>query len=170
MTVVTYEGAIEATTIEQVKAWMTLNSISITGPISLSLDQMGFVKEFDTAETLTAPQIADFIRTFLHKRIHGNKGEDVASAATITLTQGNFFDITGAVSIDFITTTDWKEGDLVRFQLNTGITLNHNTSSPPANTAALFLNGSANAVFTAGSTIVLSFDGGVWRELARMVA
>lgn len=170
MTVVTLTEAVENTTMEQVQAWMTLNSIPTTGAISLAIDEWGFVKEFDTVETLTAPQIADFMEIFFNKRLNGNKGEDVASAGTITLSEGNFFDITGAVTIDFITTTNWKEGTTVCLQFNTGITLNHDTGSVPANTDPLFLDGSANATFTAGSTLTLIYDVTHWRELARMVA
>lgn len=167
---VTNPDAVNATTLEEVKAWMTLNLIPTTGAISLELDHLGFVKTFDTVETLTAPQITDFEETFFHRRIEGNQGEDVASAGTITLTEGNFFDITGAVTINYITTIGWKTPSVVRFQFNTGITLNHNTGSVPADTAAMFLNGSANATFTAGSTLTLLYDGTLWRELARMVA
>ena len=170
MTIITYTEAVEVTTLEQVKDWMTTNSISITGAISLSIDEMGFVKGFDTVETLTAPQIADFITTFFHKRSYGSKGADVASAGTITLTQGNFFDITGTTTIDFITTTLWKQGTPITLQFDSAVTINHDTGSVPANTGALFLDGSVNIAFTAGSTLTVVYDGTYWRETGRMVA
>ncbi len=146
-----------------------LNSIPTTGTRSLEIDEIGYVKLFDTVEILTAPQIADFTELFLNKRAQGNKGEDVPSGGTIFLSQGTLFDITGAVTIDFIRTPQWREGSVIYFQFNTGITLNHNSGSVPADTAPLFLNGSVNAVFTAGSTLSLAFDGTFWRELGRMV-
>jgi len=154
----------------EVQSWMTTNSISITGSISLSIDQQGFVEEYITAETLTAPQIADFEETFFHKRSHGSKGADVSSAGTITLTEGNYFDITGTTAINYITTTTWKEGTIIHLQFDSAVTINHNTSTVPANTEALFLNGSANFSATAGSTLSVVYDGGYWREISRMVA
>jgi len=155
---------------DEVQSWMTTNSISITSSISLSVDQQGYVEEFTTAETLTAPQITAFKETFFHKRSHGSKGADIASAGTITLTEGNYFDITGTTAIDHITTTTWKEGTKITLQFDSAVTINHNTATPPANTEALFLNGSVNFSATAGSTLSVVYDGGYWREISRMVA
>ena len=149
---------------------MTSNSISITTAISLSGDELGYVKEFTTAETLTAPQIADFEETFFHKRSHGNKGTDVTSGGTITLTEGNYFDVTGTTAINYVTTTTWKEGTRITLQFDSAVTINHNTATPPANTGALFLNGSVNFSATAGSTLSVVYDGTYWREISRMTA
>ena len=155
---------------DEVQSWMTTNSISTTTSISLSVDESGYVEEFTTAETLTAPQITDFEETFFHKRSHGSKGADVASAGTITLTEGNYFDITGTTAIDYITTTTWREGTSITLQFDSAVTINHNTATPPANTEALFLNGSSNFSATAGSTLTVVYDGGHWREISRMTA
>lgn len=170
MTTIINTEAVTVTTMDDVKTWMTNNSIPITGSIELAIDLWGYVQSIVTDATFSAPQIQAFEEEFFNKRIEGSKGSDVASAGTTTLTEGNYFDITGAVAIDFITITLWRTGSTITLQFDSGITLNHNTGSVPGSTAALFLNGSVNGVFTAGSTLTLRYDGTYWREIARMVA
>jgi len=170
LTTITNTEAVTNSTHDEVKTWLTTNSLSTTTTQSLEIDQAGSVKEFTTTETLSAPQIADFKETFFHKRSHGSKGADISSAGTITLTEGNYFDITGTTAIDHVTTTTWKEGTKVTLQFDSAITINHNTATPPANTEALFLNGSVNFSATAGSTLSIVYDGGYWREISRMTA
>jgi len=97
-------------------------------------------------------------------------GTDVTSASTITLTKGNYFNITGTTVIDYITTTTWKAGTTICLQFDSAVTINHNIGSVPANTAALFLNGSGNFSATAGSTLTLIYDGTYWCESSRMTA
>jgi hypothetical protein len=155
---------------DEVQTFMTNNSIPITGSIELVLDQLGYVEELITDATFTGPQITAFEDEFFHKRTHGDKGDDVASGGTITLTEGTLFDITGTTSIDYITTTTWKKGSVIHLQFDSGITINHDTGTVPANTEAIFLDGSANAVLTAGSTLTLIFDDVYWREISRMTA
>lgn len=102
-------------------------------------------------------------------RIQGNKGNDVASGGTITLTSGNYFDITGNTAIDYITTTDWQAGSVVALQFDSNPTVNNNTAAPPAGTASILLAASANFATTAGDTLQLVYDGVTWRELSRTV-
>lgn len=168
MTTITNTEAVSVTTMDEVQTFMTNNSISITGSISLAIDHFGYVSELVTDATFTTPQIAAFEEQFFNKRSQGNKGEDVASGGTITLTLGDYFDITGTTTINFITSTLWKPGTLITLQFNSGITLNHDTGSPPANTAALFLNANSNVTFVAGSTLTVCYDGTYWREISRM--
>ena len=170
LTIITNPTPYINTTLDEVKTFMTNNSIPITGSISLALDEMGYVLQLDTDATFTAPQITAFEDQFFSKRVQGNKGEDVASGGTVTLTEGTLFDITGTTNIDYITTTTWKKGTLICLQFDSALTVNHNTGSVPANTSAIFLNGSVNAVLTAGSTLTLIFDDVFWKELGRMVA
>lgn len=169
MTTITNDNAVTITTMEQVQAWMTENSISITTSISLSIDQMGYVEGFTTDETLTEPQITSFEETFFNKRFQGNMGADVTSSGTITLTQGNLFSVAGVTTINYITTTGWKEGSIICLKFLAGnITLTHDASTVPANTAAMFLDAGNNGVFTAGSILTLIYDGEYWREISRM--
>ncbi len=168
MTTITNPEAIFVTTMEEVQTFMTNNSIPITGSIGLSIDQFGYVAQLITDATFTAPQIAAFRNEFFNKRSQGNMGEDVDSGETITLTEGNYFDITGTTTIDFITTILWKPGTLITLQFNSGITLNHDTTPVPGNTGALFLDGNSNVTFVAGSTLTVCYDGEYWREISRM--
>lgn len=170
MTTITNLQPYVHSTMDEVQTFMTNNGISISGSISLVLDQLGYVEELITDATFTGPQITLFEDEFFHKRTHGDKGDDVASAATITLTEGTLFDITGVTAIDFISTVTWKKGSIIHLQFDSGITINHDTVTPPVNTEAIFLDGSANAVMTAGSTLTLIFDDVYWRELGRMTA
>lgn len=103
-------------------------------------------------------------------RVMEGKGADVASGATITLgSDGNYFDITGTTAIDFITTTDWTAGSLASLQFDGSVTVNHNTASPPANTAAILLASAGNFSATANDVLTLRYDGVTWREAARTV-
>ncbi len=170
MTTITNTQPYEYYTMDEVQTFMTNNGISITGSIELTLDQLGYVQELITDATFSGPQITAFEDQFFHKRTQGNMGEDIASAGTITLTEGTLFNITGTTSIDYITTTTWKKGSVIYLQFDSGITIDHDTGTVPVNTEALFLNGSVNAVLTAGSTLTLIFDNVYWREVGRMVA
>lgn len=104
-------------------------------------------------------------------RMHNGKGADVASAATLTLgTDGNTFTITGTTNIDFITTTGWSIGVRILLYFPGALSVNHNTGSPPANTAPIFTtNGVAlttSATFVA-TIAELQFTGTDWRMLWR---
>ena len=103
-------------------------------------------------------------------RLQENKGPDVASATTITVGDGNFFDITGSGTINHMTFTGWQNGSMVTLQFDAAATTNHNTGTNPANTVSFFLAGSVNQTWTAGSTLTVVYDGVVWREVARSLA
>jgi len=100
-------------------------------------------------------------------RFQGNKGADIVGAVTITLGDGNYFDITGNTNIDFMTTTGWQAGSVVVLQFDANSGVNGDTSTPPANTAPFDL--ASDFMASAGDTITVVFDGTVWRELSRSV-
>lgn len=155
---------------EDVQTWMNGQGISITGSISLSIDQMGYVLGFITDENLTELQITSFTDTFFNKRFQGSMGADITSSQTITLTQGNLFGITGTTTIDFITTSGWKNGTTICLKFLAGnITLTHDAATVPDNTGAIFLDAASNGIFTAGSVLTLIYDGQYWREISRMI-
>jgi len=169
LTIITNSEADTITTMSDIKAWLTSNSIDITGKsASLSIDHLGYVQEFDVDVTIAAPEIESFKNIFFNKRIQGNRGLGVSSAGTITLTNGNFYDITGITTINYITTTNWKPGSMICLKFHSSITIKHNSSSVPTNTASLFLNSNIDFDFKAGSTLTLVYDGEYWREMARM--
>ena len=108
--------------------------------------------------------------TIFSGRIQGSKGADVASATTITLgNDGNYFDITGTTTIDYITTTDWQAGSEITLQFDSSLTVTHNGASPGASSTAMRLAGAANFSATSGDTLTLIYDGTYWREKARTV-
>jgi len=169
VTIITNGETVESTTIPDVQAWFTNEGIDITGKsLSLNIDLMGYVSSLDVDVTMTAQQITDFEEQFFNKRDQGNKGTDIASASTITLTNGNLFKITGTTTIDYITTTGWKLGSIICLDFPNDITLNHNTGSPPVNTEPLFLSDESLFDFKGGSTLTLVYDDTYWREIARM--
>jgi hypothetical protein len=92
-------------------------------------------------------------------RLQGNKGADVASAATITLGSttngGIFYTLTGATAIDYITYTGWQAGSPVWLFVPSGLTLNHLSGSPGANTYKLRNSTGANITGAANGTLVM---------------
>lgn len=100
-------------------------------------------------------------------RINAAKGAGVASAATITLSDGNFFIITGTTNIDCITTTGWTPGSIAYLDFSGALTVNDSTGGCGANTANVNL--SAAYVTTANDTLTIAFDGTSWVEIARSV-
>jgi len=110
-------------------------------------------------------------KTTVKNRLCTSRGADVASAATLTLgNDGNYFSITGTTNIDYITTTDWTPGSVVHLKFNGSLTLNHNTGTVPANTAALTLAAAGNVSVTADDMITLVYDGSTWRQLHALLA
>lgn len=109
--------------------------------------------------------------TRLDGRLLNAKGADVAAAATLTLgSSGNTFKITGNTNVDFITTTGWTAGSVLVLLFSGTPTVNHNTGSPPANTAAVKLASSVPMLMAADSVLVLFYDGTVWQEMSRKAA
>jgi len=168
VTTITNTEAMISTTMEDVQAWMVSKSLPTTGSISLSVDDMGYVKELVTAITLTAAQITDFKNTFFNKRSQGNKGASISSSSTLTLGNGNLFPITGTTTINYITTTGWKEGSMICLDFHSDITINHNSSSIPTTALPIFLKSNTLFTFKSGSVLTLIYDESYWREVARM--
>lgn len=102
-------------------------------------------------------------------RVLGTQGTDVASASNITLTQGNQFNITGAIQIDRISSVGWTVGSPVILKFNSAITLSHGTAVS-GSFYGLKLAGSIAFNAKADSTLTLYFDGSWWRESARTVS
>lgn len=101
----------------------------------------------------------------------GTQGVDVASASTITLGQGNAFELTGTTSVTLITNTGWSEGSIVTLIANENVTITHGTATSGAG-VTIKLAGSADFSMTANDTLTLmlcSTTAGAqaWREIAR---
>lgn len=89
----------------------------------------------------------------------GQLGGALISAATLVLGgDGDYFHVTGSTAIDFIDVSLLGNGDPIEFFFDDGLTLHHNTASPPQNCYALRLAGSISAVMAVGSKIRLRVD------------
>jgi len=98
------------------------------------------------------------------KRLIQKQGSDVASAADITLGEGNYFDITGTTQIDTMVATNWAPGSVVHLQFDANVTVKHATAGGGAQ---FQLSAAGDFAATAGDTLSLVYDGTYWRELAR---
>ncbi|KKN02075.1 hypothetical protein LCGC14_1121260 [marine sediment metagenome] len=89
-----------------------------------------------------------------------HKGADIASATTVTFgTDGDYFDITGAVNITAFATRD--AGDVVRLQFDAVLTITHKTDT-------LNLRSKVDITTHPGFVLTLISEGsGEWREVAR---
>lgn len=105
----------------------------------------------------TAPALTDAAQTFT-KTQTWTKGSDVASASTLTLGDGNWFDVTGTTAITAIATK--AVGTLVVLQFDGILTFTHHATD-------LILPGAANITTAAGDIAVLyEYATGDWRCIA----
>ena len=103
-------------------------------------------------------------------RLYTAKGADIASADEITLgANGNYFDVTGATTINHITKTDWPAGTSVILQFDASLTVTHNAGTPTGSEASILLAGGVDFSATADDTLQLVYDGTTWREVSRTV-
>jgi hypothetical protein len=94
-------------------------------------------------------------------------GEDVASAANITLGDGKHFNITGTTQIDTINSTGWVAGSEVTLHFGASVTVKHNTSGSGAE---ILLAGGLDFAATAGDNLTLVLNStGDWEEISRTV-
>jgi microcystin-dependent protein len=87
------------------------------------------------------------------------KGADIASAATLTIGDGGYFNITGSTTVTALSATNDHAGREVILVFAGALTLTHNATS-------LILIGGANIVTAAGDTATFrSEGGGNWRMI-----
>lgn len=140
-----------------------LNAITTIGPTIQTLGDTNVDLNISTAGS---GEINLLKTTVASGRLQENKGADVASGGTMTLgDDGNYFDVTGGVTINFITTTGWQSGSVIRLQFDASTTVTNGAASPPVNTANLTLTGNFNAAI--GNVLTLVFDVDTWRETSR---
>lgn len=104
----------------------------------------------------------------VNKRLLGKKGADVASAADLTLGDGNYFYVTGTTNVTAITTTGWQAGSEVTLRFQGGLDVINNTAGG-GSTAPIFLQGGSNFTVTQFDILKLMFDGSAWYEVSRSV-
>jgi hypothetical protein len=101
-------------------------------------------------------------------RFQTAKGGDIASANETTLgTDGNYFDITGNTTINWITKTGWTAGDIIVLQFDSTPQVTDTAGAPPPTGAEIILLGGANFTAAVGDTLTFSYDGTYFREISR---
>lgn len=111
--------------------------------------------------------------SLLDGRLKEEQGADVSSGGTLTLGgDGNSFVVTGTTDIDYITTTNWKDGSRIHLFFDGALNVNHETPTPPGGTAQISLGGSTTFAVGGGGdnlTLVLITRGGTqtWIETGR---
>jgi len=130
-----------------------------------------FLTSADGSETpAEALRIDSLQSTIASGRVQEAKGTDVASGSLLTLdTDGNFFDVTGTTTIDYIAGTDWQAGSIVTLSFDDAVTVKHNTSALNGTTKPFLLAGSVDFSATADDNLTVRYDGTKWREIARTV-
>lgn len=102
--------------------------------------------------------------------VQTSQGPDVASADEITLgTDGNYFDVTGTITINHITKTAWQAGSVMVLQFDANVTVTHNAADPTGTEASVLLSGAGDFEATADDTLQLVYDGTTFREVSRTV-
>ena len=89
------------------------------------------------------------------------KGADLASGGTITPGIEQRFHLTGTTPVNFIGLTNVLDGREFAFYVTAGVTLNHNTASPPVGTAPMKLITGANTAVPIGRIVVFQYDASV---------
>lgn len=102
-------------------------------------------------------------------RITAAKGIDVLSAACVsgdcTLTDGNYFLVSGTTTVDGFATAGWTAGSIVVITTDNNITFNNN-GVVAAGFAAMKLVGGAAVNMTANDNIMLMYTGSFWDQIA----
>lgn len=99
----------------------------------------------------------------LTKRLLTAKGSDVASANSMTLGDGNYFNVTGTTTINNISTTSWNSGSEVTL-LFTGTTTLTNKAG---GSGQMQLLGNTNGTTAPAFLITFVLDGTIWYEVSR---
>lgn len=97
-------------------------------------------------------------------RFKMTQGIDVASATNITLGDGNYFDITGAVEVQRILGTNWTAGSVVILQTDANPNIKHNVAAG-GGYYGFQLSGGGDLLMAAGQTLMVVFDGAWWRQI-----
>jgi hypothetical protein len=113
--------------------------------------------------TLAANARLSYSSTYLSRQ-HRLKAADIVSAATITMGVGNSAVVTGATTIDLITSTDFEEGDFISLRFQSALTVRHNqAASAPA--YPIWTKSRANLSIAADDALLLMFQGNLWYEM-----
>lgn len=96
----------------------------------------------------------------------GKVGATVASTTDITLTNGNYFYITGTTGISRINATGWTAGSQVLLYFADGLVVTNNVAASGSNKGIIFKS-NTNKTYNAANYVglFLGHNSSVWREL-----
>ncbi len=103
-------------------------------------------------------------------QLQRNKGANVASAAAIVPSDGNFFIVTGTTNIDHMSVLDVQAGTDFTLEFAGILTVNNETGSPPANHVAFKLDAGANFTTAAGDNLEVTYNGTEYRQTGGSIA
>ena len=159
-----------AGTVNYYGASIDMSGLAVTAGGGTSVVSALHLKADDDADT--GANYALYVESgasYFAGRVLGYQGADVASAGDTTLSTGNYFDITGSVTMNGIATAGWTAGSTVRLQFDAAPLVKHATAAG-AGFARFQLAGAADFQASAGDTLQLTFDGTYWRETGSRVA
>lgn len=134
----------------------TLSSNGTAGVVDLNIDTKG------------AGDINVLSYAVLDTNLQQKKGPNIASASSMAPREGNFFDVTGVITINYLVDElYWQAGSQITLQFDSALTLTHNAGTDPANFASMLLTGDVDFDVAAGDLITFVFDGVSWLEVSR---
>lgn len=143
--------------------------------LSLDMDnklyQLGDTSGANNGTTLSVDDVNSI--SYFTNRWSQAKGTDVASAGSLTLGNGgNYFEISGTTTINFISDIGWKDGSVVTLYFQGSLNLTNNDGSGVSPQKPMFLAGSEDATTAAGSAFSFIYDSslgssGAWQEINR---
>lgn len=154
----------------QIKQIFSDNGVNLSSSfLRISRHANGQILQIETDAIITAQQEIDISISALKQRVEGAKGEDIASANSLTLgDDGNSFTITGTNDLNFMSIIDWTVGSTVILEFPSGLTITHGESNPAANFVPFYLNKEKNFMSMANATLTLWYNGTHWKEVSRM--
>ena len=106
----------------------------------------------------------------LYAYVPGRKGANVASASTLYPGfDGHLIPITGTTTINHISTYGRSAGTQLIMSFDGIITVTHNATDPPANSAAIKLSGAVDITLAADSILHLMYNGTYWLEIGHSI-
>lgn len=103
-----------------------------------------------------------------NEQILGGKGADIAAANSLALgDDGNYFAVTGATEIHYISTTGWTPGSIIYLQFMSNPIVRDEFGAAPEGFAAIELAADSDFQASSGDILTLAYDAVSWREVTR---
>ena len=117
---------------------------------------------------ITEMELDDTNGLVMSSRDEWKKGSDISSADAITLgNDGNFFDVTGATTINHILNTNWQDGSVIVLKFTGSLTLTHDSGLEIGDEESLFLQGDVNFITSTNDILTFILTPSGWEEISR---